>query len=135
MVKNDLTFMAHSIEGRFPYMDRLLLEFAQTIPPRLRIKGLRRRYMQKQAMKRLMPRAIQQRGNFGLEMPHSTWFATEMRDFAESWLTRERIAALGFVDPDVALGLWQAHLERKVDHGRGLWSLLNLVVWHAQFVG
>ena len=130
MVKNDRTFMAHSIEGRFPYMDRLLLEFAQTIPPRLRIKGLRRRYMQKQAMKRLMPPAIQQRGNFGLEMPHSTWFATEMREFAESWLTRERIAALGFIDPDVALRLWREHLERKVDHGRGLWSLLNLVVWH-----
>jgi len=129
MVKNDRTFMAHSIEGRFPYMDRLLLEFAQTIPPELRIKGFRRRYMQKQAMKRLMPKPIQQRGNFGLEMPHSTWFAKELRDFAESWLTRDRIAALGFIDPDVAMRLWDEHLSRKVDHGRGLWSLLNLVVW------
>ncbi len=134
MVKNDRTFMAHSIEGRFPYMDRLLLEFMQTIPPHLRIKGLRRRHMQKQAMKRLMPKAIQNRGNFGLEMPHSTWFAHELRDFAESWLTRDRIAALGFVDPDVALRLWDEHLSRKVDHGRGLWSLLNLVVWHELFV-
>lgn len=134
MVKNDRTFMAHSIEGRFPYMDRLLLEFAQTIPPGLRIKGLRRRYMQKRAMKRLMPKPIQQRGNFGLEMPHSTWFAKELRDFAEGWLTRERIAALGFIDPDVALRLWQEHLARKVDHGRGLWSLLNLVVWHELYV-
>ena len=134
MVKNDRTFMAHSIEGRFPYMDRILLEFAQTIPPGLRIKGLKRRHMQKQAMKRLMPKPIQNRGNFGLEMPHSTWFTSELRDFAEGWLTRDRIAALGFIDPDVALKLWSEHQQRKVDHGRGLWSLLNLVVWHDLFV-
>ncbi len=134
MVKNDRTFMAHSVEARFPYMDRQLLEFVQRIPPDLRMKGFKRRYMQKEAMREHVPEAIYRRGNFGLEMPHSLWFLDSMRDLAEATFEPASIARVGVLDPDVVQRLWQEHVGRKRDHGRALWCVLNLALWHRMFV-
>ena len=134
MVKNDRTIMAHSIETRFPYMDRKLLEFVQRIPPHLRIKGFKRRYMQKEAMRSHIPAPIYNRTNFGLEMPHSLWFLDGLRDVAESYFTRSAVARLGFIDPESVRRLWDEHVQRKTDHGRALWCVLNLQLWHELFV-
>jgi len=134
MVKNDRTFMAHSIEARFPYMDRLLLDYVSKIPAGLRIKGFRRRHIQKKAARGIVPAEIHRRGNFGLEMPNSAWLVKELRDLAEAYFTPENISRLGFLDPDGVLELWREHLNRRVDHGRALWCMLNLLIWYDLFV-
>ena len=56
MVKNDRSIMAHSVETRFPYMERDVVEFAARIPTRFKVKGLQGRCIQKLAMKDLLPR-------------------------------------------------------------------------------
>ena len=134
MVKNDRTIMASSIETRFPYMDRILLEFVQRIRPSLRIKGFHRRHMQKEAMRPHLPREIYDRSNFGLEMPHSLWFLDSMRDIAESYFDKAAIDRAGIVDGAEVQRLWTEHVDRKRDHGRALWCVLNLQLWHQLFV-
>ncbi len=134
MVKNDRTFMAHSIEARFPFMDRLLLEFVSRIPPELRLKGLKRRYIQKQAMKSLVPRQIYRRSNMGLELPHAIWFLDEMRPLGESWFARDRVEKTGLFDAAFVDQLWRDHLARRRDNGRALWCVLNVLAWHELFI-
>ncbi len=134
MVKNDRTMMAHSIEGRFPYMDRQLFDFAATLPSNLRLKGFQGRYMQKLAMRGRMPKAISGRKNFGLEMPHSLWFLNEFRPLAEEYFSKAHVERCGFLDFGTVDRLWQEHVSKKRDHGRALWSILNLLVWFDVFV-
>ena len=134
MVKNDRMLMAHSIEPRLPFMDRLLLEFMSRIPVDMRIKGLRRRYLQKQAMKDLVPRPIFRRSNMGLEMPHSLWFLGPMRPLATRLLSRENVERTGFLNPDEVARLWNEHVERRRDNGRVLWAIIELLVWFELFV-
>ncbi len=134
MVKNDRTFMAHSVEARFPWMDRLLFELMATVPPELRIRRLTRRYIQKQAMKGHVPDAIYRRSNMGLEMPHSAWFLRELRPLGERYFARDAVARVPFLDPDTVRTLWNDHLARRQDNGRALWCVLNAIVWHDLFV-
>lgn len=134
MVKNDRTVMAHSIEGRFPYMDRKLFDFAATLPANLRLKGFQGRYMQKRAMKGRLPSAITGRKNFGLEMPHSIWFLNEFRPVAETYFSRDHVERCGFLHFPTVDRLWKEHVGRKHDHGRALWSILTLLIWFDLFV-
>lgn len=134
MVKNDRTFMAHSVEARFPYMDRILFDFMSRVPARLRMKGLRGRYLQKQAMKGHIPEAISGRKNMGLEMPHSLWFLGAFRPLAERYFSREHVERTGFLRHEAVERLWNEHLGRKRDNGRALWSILTLLVWFDLFV-
>jgi asparagine synthase (glutamine-hydrolysing) len=134
MVKNDRTMMAHSVEARFPFADRLLLEFVSRIPVDQRIRRFRRRWSQKEAMRSRVPKAIYKRNNFGLEMPHSIWFLGELRPFIEHYLAPEMVARAGFLDTATVARLWDEHRRGLVDHGRALWCILNLLVWMDLFV-
>ncbi len=133
-VQTDRMAMAHSIEARFPWADRTLFEFIRTIPAGLRMKGLRRRSLQKKAMKPYLPPATHKRTNMGLEMPHSLWFLDRMRPMVETWLAPERIARVGFLDAGAVAELWRRHVAGEVDYGRALWCIVHLLIWHELFV-
>lgn len=135
MVKNDRTFMAHSVEARFPYMDRKLFELVSTIPTELRIKRFKRRYIQKQAVKKLMPREIYRRQNMGLEMPHSHWFMGEFRELFERYLNRKTVERTDLISYAAVRQMKEDHLSRRKDYGRALWCVVNFLIWFDLFVG
>lgn len=134
MVKNDRMIMASSVEARFPFMERAVVDFAARIPNRFKVKGLRGRCIQKLAMKGLVPDAIARRANMGLEMPHSLWFLKEFRGLAERFFTRANVERSGVLSHDALAALWAEHLSGKRDNGRPLWCALNFLVWFDLFV-
>src|SRR3990172_136018 len=56
--QGDRVAMAHSIEGRFPFLDHRVMEFCARLPLRYKIKGLNEKYILKECMKDLLPTAI-----------------------------------------------------------------------------
>jgi len=136
MVKNDRMFLANSVESRFPFLDRILVDYVTKIPSRIRMRGFRRRSLEKKAMKNTVPKAILKRPNFGLEMPHSRWFATVpgFREYAESFFTRERFDRSGILDHDQFMFLWREHLSGRRDLGRGIWTVLIFLIWFDLFI-
>lgn len=134
MVKNDRTFMAHSVEARFPYMDREVVELALRLPSRFKVRRLAGRLVQKRAMRDLLPRRILARSNMGLETPYSAWLAGPLRSLAETYFSPERLARSGLIDHEALSGLWAEHLAYRRDNGRGLWCALNFLIWFDLFV-
>lgn len=134
MVKNDRTFLSHSVEGRFPFMDRLLVDFVRTIPADMRMKGFKRRYIEKLAMKGVLPEKIRQRTNFGLEMPHAHWLKKDLKLFAEKYFTKKEVEKSGYLYWSQVERLWKEHLGNKQDHGRALWSILMFMIWFDLYV-
>jgi asparagine synthase (glutamine-hydrolysing) len=135
MVKNDRTFLANSVEGRFPFMDRFLVEYATKLPVKYRVKGLNNlRYIQKQAMRDLLPKEILQRQGFGLEMPHSIWFLDKLGPFAEKYLNKKTVERTEMLNWDFIEKIWQIHQSGKADYGRPLWCVLNFLIWFDLFI-
>ena len=134
MVKGDRTLMAHSLEPRYPYADRILFDLVRTIPSSLRLKGFRRRHIQREAMKDLLPPLIYGRSNMGLELPHSLWFGKGLRPLVEDYLNPRSIEATGFLRSEAVARLLAEHKGGVKDHGRSLWCILNFVVWHRMFI-
>jgi len=134
MMKNDRMMMANSVEARFPFMDRLAVEFFTTIPSRYKIRGLTRRYIEKRAMKRVLPPEIHGRQNFGIELPYSHWLGNELRNLGGRYFNRDTVDATGLLDYGVVNTLWEDHISGRRDNGRTLWCLLNFLIWFELFV-
>ena len=135
LLKNDRMIMAHSIEARFPYLDRRLVEFASRLPVKWKLKGFSGRYIQKMAVQDLLPPGIFRRKNMGLELPHSIWFLNELRPLAESFFTsKSRVEKTGLLDYTFVRRLWQDHLDGRRDYGRALWCIMVFMAWHELFV-
>ncbi|MGH7554978.1 MAG: asparagine synthase (glutamine-hydrolyzing), partial [Longimicrobiales bacterium] len=56
--QGDRVSMAHAVEGRFPFLDHRVVEFAARIPPQLKIRGLREKHILRESAKRLLPKEI-----------------------------------------------------------------------------
>jgi asparagine synthase (glutamine-hydrolysing) len=53
--QGDRMSMAHGVEGRYPFLDHRVIEFAMSVPPRFRLNGLTEKYLLKQAARPLVP--------------------------------------------------------------------------------
>ncbi|NLO92022.1 MAG: asparagine synthase (glutamine-hydrolyzing) [Elusimicrobia bacterium] len=134
LLKNDRMIMAHSIEARYPYLDRRLVEFSCRLPVKWKLKGFSGRYIQKLAVQDLLPPGIFRRKNMGLELPHSIWFLNELKPLAESFFSKQRVERTGLLDHSFVQRLWRDHLYGRRDYGRALWCILVFIAWHEMFV-
>jgi len=67
--QGDRMLMAHSIEGRFPYVDVRLAELAARLPDSLRLRGLQEKYALRKAVARVLPDAIRSRPKIPYRAP------------------------------------------------------------------
>src|SRR5256884_8471966 len=71
LARGDKTSMAASIEARVPLLDHKLVEFAASLPPDLKIRGLTRKYLLKKVARKWLPASIVDRKKQGFPMPMS----------------------------------------------------------------
>ena len=129
MIKNDRMSMAHSLEARVPLTDHELVEFMATVPPGLKLPGLRKKAIMRSAMEGVLPPAILNKKKVGLEMPYSRWLKNELNDLLMRYCGPKNIAETGLFRPEAIGTLIDEHVQGRRDHGRALWGLLNFMMW------
>lgn len=134
MVKNDRTFLANSVEGRFPFLDRPLVDYVTKLPVKYRARFGKLRWVEKEAMRPFLPNEILKRDGFGLEMPHAVWFFDKLGPFAKKYINREMVESTGFLNWPEVEKMWNIHMSGKQDLGRPLWCILNCLIWFDLFI-
>ena len=117
--QGDRMMMGHSIEGRFPFLDHRVIEFANAIPPRYKMKVLNEKYILKKTFAKILPKSIVQREKQPYRAPVSRYFMNKNGSIASSMLTDEKINSYGYFNPDSI-----KKLKTKVEHN----SIKNIAV-------
>jgi asparagine synthase (glutamine-hydrolysing) len=79
--------------------------------------------------KRIFPNEISAAKKQGFSIPVHAWLRHEMRDSLETFLSRERLEAMPFLDANGVIAQKDRHLARKADLGFELWGLMALSAW------
>ena len=127
--KSDRMSMAHALEVRPPFLDHRIVEFAAGLPERLKIRGLKQKFLLKELMRGKLPEAVLNRKKTGFDIPTHDWFRGPLRGLLMETLTPEAIAATGIFDPKAIEELMRDHMERRINIGYHLWGLLTLFLW------
>jgi asparagine synthase (glutamine-hydrolysing) len=91
---------ANSVEGRYPFLDRELVEYVATIPPHLKLKDLEEKYILKKIMENKIPREIIKREKFAFHAPGSPYLLKRKIDYIDHLLSYETIKNQGYFNPD-----------------------------------
>jgi asparagine synthase (glutamine-hydrolysing) len=134
LLRGDKLSMAASIEQRVPLLDHKLVEFAATLPPHLKLNRLTRKYLLKQFASTVVPDTVINRRKEGFPIPIGRWFRHEAREFVRDILSAESIRKRGFFEVRAVLKLLQEHEDGFADHSSLLWGLVNVELWHRQFI-
>jgi asparagine synthase (glutamine-hydrolysing) len=132
----DRTSMAHSLEVRVPFLDHHVVEYCATIPTRLKVKGLTRKYLLKQASRGLVPDRIIDKRKLGFfRRASSAWLQAQMPKAVDGYLLDTAPHIGEFVDRGALAGLVSDYRAgRSQRHVHLLISLLMLEIWLATYL-
>jgi asparagine synthase (glutamine-hydrolysing) len=137
----DRMLMAHSVEGRFPYLDHRVVEFANRLHPQLKMRALREKVLLKQAARGLVPDAIIRRPKQPYRGPDArVFFGLDQPPYVQDLLSPHTINAWGYFDPARVAHLTErietaARTRRPISHRDSLafLTVLSTQIWHAHF--
>ena len=95
--QGDRMGMAHSIEGRFPFLDFRLVDFCNRLPATLKLRGLNDKYLLKRLGRHWLPNEIWQRPKRPYRAPiHNSFFNGAGADYVRELLSPDAINRTGF---------------------------------------
>lgn len=106
--QGDRMLMASSVEGRFPFLDRHVVELANTLPARHKLFGLTEKYLLKEAFADLVPEEIRQRPKQPYRAPDaaSFFFAGDRPEWLDEVTSPRALVEAGVFDPAQVAGLF-----------------------------
>jgi asparagine synthase (glutamine-hydrolysing) len=129
LVKVDRAAMAASLETRAPLLNHDIARFAWSLPTRYKLRdGVGKRVL-RSVLDRHVPTALTDRPKRGFEPPLADWLRGPLRDWAQSLLSSDRLAADGLLDPEPIRAAWEEHLKGQRNWHFELWNVLMLQSW------
>jgi asparagine synthase (glutamine-hydrolysing) len=111
--QGDRMGMAHSVEGRFPFLDVRLVEFCNQLAPRMKLRCLREKFLLKKAAQAWLPEAIYRRPKRPYRAPiHRSFFNESTPDYVRALISPDCIKASGLFKYGPI-----EQLVRKIDSG------------------
>ncbi|MFL5732340.1 MAG: asparagine synthase (glutamine-hydrolyzing) [Chloroflexia bacterium] len=136
--QGDRVSMAHAVEGRFPFLDYRLVEFAARIPPSLRLKGFNEKYILKRAVADLLPREVLARTKRPYRAPIRNAFLGEVTPpYVGEALSEDAVRLAGIFDPrSVALLVRKCREAQEISEAdsMALVGVLSTQLLHKFFV-
>lgn len=138
LIKSDIGTMAASIEGRSPFLDHHLADWAASLPQNLRVFDrhgkLEMKAILKYAMEPQLSRDLLYRKKQGFSVPVKHWIRHEIRDLVGDLLTSKKFKERGYFRQSFIEWMLDQHFSGREDHGTRIWGLLCLEMWHQTFM-
>ena len=109
LVISDRSAMAHGIEARVPFLDDRVVEHVLSLPPSVKMRGLREKAVLRDAVEDLLPRSIRRRHKQPFMTPIAPWFFHPgAPESVRAAMTTEAVRDAGLFSPEVVARLTAA---------------------------
>ncbi|RJP84783.1 MAG: asparagine synthase (glutamine-hydrolyzing) [Desulfobacteraceae bacterium] len=130
----DRSTMAYSLEARVPFLDHELVELCTQIPPSLKMKYLKEKYIFRKSMANHLPPEITWRKKRGLAAPNSDWLRSELPEHIKYYFSEPQLRKKGYFKPPIVRQLLNQHREGQGDFSRALMVILSVQIWDDLFI-
>lgn len=136
--QGDRMLMSNSVEGRFPFLDHNVIEFANSLDPKLKMKVLNEKFLLKKSMSLYVPSEIINRHKQPYRAPDiNGFFHKNKPDYVDELLSLQAIRDSGYFD-DKRVNM----LLRKINQGKAtgykdnmsFMAILSTQMWHYLFI-
>ena len=133
LMTTDKTSMAANLEVRVPFLNREMIEMSARMPPRLKLRGLTRKYVLKKALEKVLPREVVWRKKAGFGAPIRSWLRGPLRPLVDELLSEEIVKKRGLFRPSEVKRVIDANFSGREDFNLQVFLLLGLELWLQHF--
>jgi len=134
LMVSDKTSMANSVESRVPYLDYRLVEFIETLPPHMKLRGFHGKYLHKKALRKWLPDRIIQQKKKGFANPVHSWLRKSMKHYVNDCLLSPTAAVRRYFDQRYIKQLVDDHEAGRQNYLRHIYLLISFELWHQKFI-
>lgn len=134
LAKLDNASMPFALEGRVPFLDHRLVEFSARIPPGLKIRFAREKWILRRAALSSLPERIVRRKKEHFFVPIDTWLREDLADFVRARLDPAYLRHQGLFDPEFIRRIDEGYHDGALVHARQLWNLVCFQTWYAEYM-
>lgn len=134
LTTTDKTSMAANLEVRVPFLNHELVELAARMPPDLKLRGFKRKYILKRVAEQFLPRDVVWRKKAGFGAPVRSWLRGPLRPLVDDLLSEKTVNERGLFDPKEVRRIIDANLSGREDFNLQVFQLLTLEMWQRVFM-
>lgn len=132
LLKADKMSMANSLELRVPFLDKKVLELAETIPLNCRVSTKTTKLALRKAAEKTIPKLTAEKDKLGFPVPIRVWLKEDKYyEKVKTEFTGE--SAEKFFDTAALVKLLDNHHAGKADLSRKIWTVYTFLVWYKEF--
>ena len=134
LLTTDKTSMAANLEVRVPFLNREMIEMAARMPPRLKLRGLTRKYILKRALEGVLSKDVIYRKKAGFGAPIRSWLRGALRPMISDLLSEDVVKHRGIFRPKEVKRVLDSNFSGREDNNLQVFQLLGLELWHRTFI-
>ncbi|MGO4349489.1 asparagine synthase (glutamine-hydrolyzing) [Paenibacillus sp. MCAF9] len=132
LLKADKMSLAHSIELRVPFLDKVVMDLASKLPTDLRVHPSNTKYALRTAAKEVLPDEWANRPKVGFPVPIRHWLRQEKYyKLVKDMFLSDR--AKLFFHTDELMKYLDSHYSGKQNYARYIWTVYVFLIWHKTF--
>jgi len=132
--KVDRATMSAGLEGREPFLDQSIIEWAARLPSEYKYHRKEKKYILKQIVYKYIPKEMMDRPKMGFAIPVEAWLQKELKPMVEDFLNEDKLKQHGLFNADVVLNtvnqFYRGHKEKYLH----IWYLLMFQMWYERWM-
>jgi len=132
--KVDRATMTASLEGREPYLDHRVIEWAAQLPNEFKYHNGTKKFILKEIVHQYIPKELLDRPKMGFAIPIAEWLLNDLRDLVEAYINEETIASQGIFNWNEVIAIKKAFYNGKKEYDMKIWYMLMFQMWYDRWM-
>ena len=132
--KVDRATMSQGLEGREPFLDHRIIEWAASLPMQYKYNKGEKKYILKEIVHKYVPKEIMNRPKMGFGIPLGAWLSSELKDLVMYYLGEEFLRKQNIFNLEQIDTLKKAFYNGKTERAEKIWYLLMFQMWYDRWM-
>jgi asparagine synthase (glutamine-hydrolysing) len=132
--KVDRATMSVSLEGREPFLDQHIIEWASKLPNDFKIRDGQKKFILKQIVHKYVDQQLMDRPKMGFSIPVSTWLRNDLRHLVDKYTSRDFIEKQGIFEYAYVEDICSKFFNGGKEKHEKIWFLLVFQLWYDKWI-
>jgi asparagine synthase (glutamine-hydrolysing) len=134
LTKVDRATMSQSLEGREPFLDQRIIEFAAQLPDEFKYhNGVKKRILRDITYEKV-PKELLDRPKMGFAIPIAEWLTNELREHVEDHINEKNIREQGIFNWSEIEKIKEKFYGGRKEYDLKIWYLLMFQMWYQKWM-
>ena len=132
--KVDRAGMSVSLEGREPFLDQRIIEWAAQLPMEYKYNKGSKKFILKQIVHKYIPAAMMDRPKMGFGIPIANWLQNDLKPFVDRYFDEQFIEKQNIFNNDIIQKIKNSFYHGKVERAEKVWYILMFQMWYDKWM-